>query len=107
MLKKNLQKGSIRWFIMTILAIIIASYFFDFSVQEAVEDEQTQSNFLYIKTQFMNFYDAYLRQPLDYFWNTIVVDLLWSTFIENLENIKSGEPTNFEQAASGLEIHYQ
>ncbi|MCI5050903.1 MAG: hypothetical protein MRY57_01185 [Candidatus Pacebacteria bacterium] len=77
------EKGSIRWIILIIIGLIIASYFFDFSVQEAIEDEQTQSNFEYIKTHALNFYNAYLRQPINFFWNEIVIDIIW----ENLQNI--------------------
>ncbi|MCA9351192.1 hypothetical protein KC929_00250 [Patescibacteria group bacterium] len=96
------QQGSLKWIIIIIVALVLASYFFDFSVQNAVEDEQTQSNFNYVKTHVVGFYNAYLRNTAEYLWNDVIVDLLWESFIENLERIKEGQPTVFEDAAPGV-----
>ena len=54
------QRGFLRWVIMLIIAIILVSYFFDFNLEEAVEDEQTQSNFQYILEQLRVFYETIL-----------------------------------------------
>lgn len=71
------EVGSIKWIILIILALVIASYFFDFNIQEAVEDEQTQSNFNYIKNNLITYYESYLKTPLDFFWNEIVINIIW------------------------------
>lgn len=65
------ERGSLKWIIIVIIAIIVASYFFDFNLQEAVEDEQTQSNFQYIINHIVEFYNQYLRPVVEYIWNFI------------------------------------
>jgi hypothetical protein len=90
--------GSLKWIILFIIALVAASFFFDFSLKEAVEDEQTQSNFSYIKDQLATFYTAYLKNTVDYLWNDIFIDLLWENFTQNLENVKNGEETIIEEA---------
>lgn len=100
---KTGESGSIKWIILIVIGIIIASYFFDFSVQEAVEDEQTQSNFNYLKEQLLNFYNLYLRNITEQFWN-FFIDNIWNVFLENMQSIENGEPTVFDEAAAGLTI---
>ena len=96
---KTGKRGSIKWIIIIVVGIILASYFFDFSVQDAIENEQTQSNFGYIRENLEYFYNTYLRASVEYLWNDIFIDLLWNTFVENLQAIQNGEPTVFDQAA--------
>lgn len=103
-MKIHTEKGSIKRIILLIIAIALASYFFDFSVQEVVEHEQTQSNYSYIKNHVVNFYQNYLHEPIRYLWDQIIVDLLWNPFVESLGDIKSGEPHIFEKAANNLKI---
>lgn len=64
---KNNQRGYIKWLIMLGIAIVLASYFFDFSIKEAVEDERTQENFEYVKDESKSFYDKHLREKIDTF----------------------------------------
>lgn len=87
--KKTGESGSIKWIILIIIALVIASYFFDFNVQEAIEDEQTQSNYNYIKTHLVNFYNAYLQQPIDFIWNDILIDFVWNNISGALQENSS------------------
>ena len=50
---KTGERGFIKWIIIIIIGLILASYFFDFSVQDAIEDERTQSNWEYIQTHYL------------------------------------------------------
>ena len=85
------NKGSIKWIILIIIGLVLASYFFDFNVQEAVEDEQTQSNFNYIKNHLVNFYDTYLRQTIDYVWNDVFIELIWNNITDQIESYLATE----------------
>jgi hypothetical protein len=96
--RKTGKSGSIKWILLIFIALVVASYFFDFSVQEAIEDEQTQSNFGYIKDNALYFYDTYLRNIFEYIWNM---------FTENMSNMQNGEPTVFDEAAANLNIGVQ
>jgi magnesium-transporting ATPase (P-type) len=61
--------GIIKWIIIIIAIIALASFFFDFSVQEVVEDEQTQENFQYIWTNLSSLYQTYLSHIINTIWN--------------------------------------
>lgn len=99
-MKINKQKGGIiKWLIIIIALIAAASFFFDFSIQEVIENEQTQSNFRYIWNQIFTFYNTYLADKVNYLWNDIFIDLIWNNFTSDLENMKAGEPTSFELAS--------
>lgn len=98
------NKGSVKWILLIIIALVLASYFFDFSVQEAIEDEQTQSNFGYIKNNISHFYDTYLKDFLATLWS-VFKEYVWGPFVENMDHIKNGEPTNLDQAAGNLQIN--
>lgn len=102
--QKNKQKGVIRWILLVIIALVLASYFFNFSVEEAVEDEQTQQNANYISQQLDTLWNNHLAEPADYLWNDIFLDLIWSAFTENLERLRNGENTVYEDNAPGVEL---
>lgn len=100
----NKKRGSLKWIFIIVIAIIIASFYFDFSIQEAVEDEQTQSNFAYVWNNIVTFYNTYLSEKVNYLWNDIFLDLIWNSFVGNMENLKAGEMTSIELAAPIIEI---
>tara|TARA_B100001179_G_scaffold218677_1_gene191626 strand:+ start:86 stop:352 length:267 start_codon:yes stop_codon:yes gene_type:complete len=82
-MKKQMQtgeRGFLKWIIMIAIAIIIASYFFDFNVQKAVEDEQTQSNFKYITTEIQDYYNDSIKPFIIDVWNSL------EAFFEELNN---------------------
>ena len=87
-------KGSIKWIILVIIGVIIASYFFDFDVQEAVEDEQTQSNFAYIKTSIINFYNQHLAQ---------IMEPIWDFFKNQVEHFTSDPEGYFDEVKESYE----
>lgn len=101
---RNTEQGSLKWIFIIIVALIIASFYFDFSIQEAVEDEQTQSNFTYLWNNIVTFYDTYLSEKVNYLWNDVFLDLIWSSFTENMQNIKEGDMTSIEIAAPSIEV---
>lgn len=74
------ERGFLKWIIMIAIAIIIASYFFDFNVQEAVEDEQTQSNFKYITTEIQEYYHNSIEPFIIESWDSL------ETFFEKMNN---------------------
>lgn len=100
----NREGGFIRWIIIIAIALVLASYFFDFSVQDAVEDEQTQSNFSYISTNVRQFWDNHLSTTAHYLWDDVFIDLLWDSFTANLEHLKEGENTIFEDSSPGVDL---
>ncbi len=103
-MKRKAQKGSLRWFIILVIAFIIASFYFDFDLKEAVEDEKTQSNFNYIKTHVVKFYNKNLSSHVDYLWNDIFIDIFWDSFVKDMKNLNLKEKTSFEKFAPSVEV---
>ncbi len=104
-MKKNKQKGSLRWFVILVIGLIIASFYFDFDLKEAVEDEKTQSNFNYIKTHVVDFYNENLSTHVDYVWNDVFKKLFWDSFVKDMNHLKLKEITSFETAAPSVAIN--
>ena len=98
------ERGLIKWILLIIIAIVLASYFFDFSVRDAVEDEQTQDNFGYIQTHTVSFWDKHLKSTANYLWDSIFIDLLWDSFNDKLQRIKDGEKNVFEDNSPGVGV---
>jgi hypothetical protein len=84
---KQRQQGSIlKWIIIIIAVIALASFFFDFSVQEVVEDQQTQENFHYIWSHLVSFYNSYLSELMNKLWN-FFIQYVWSNLGDGLAQL--------------------
>jgi hypothetical protein len=95
----NLQAGFIRLKTLVIIILILVLLgMFGVNVEEDVAgNEDVQENVSYVWTGVANFWDRYLADPSDYIWNDVFVDLIWGSFIVNMQAIRSGESaTNFE-----------
>ena len=91
-----MNKGFIIKFVLVLIALILILSFFGIDLQSVVESPQSQKNITYIVGLGKIVWDNYLSKPILYFWQNIFIDLLWESFVSNLERIKRGEPTDFE-----------
>ena len=87
--------GLIKFILLVIILIIVLSYF-NIDIRGIIEAPQTKENFGYLWGWSVFIWSEYLSNPILYFWNNIFIDLLWESFISNLERIKGGEPHDFE-----------
>lgn len=94
----NNQGGFIKIIILIVVIILILGYF-DISVRSIVEKESVRNNFAYVWNFVKGVWSKYLAGPASYFWNDFVVDLLWESFINNLERIKGGQDTTMIEGA--------
>ena len=92
-LKNN---GLIKLILIIIIAILVLSYF-SIDIRGVVESPQSQANFGYVGAWISAVWNTYLARPLCYLFNDIFINLLWSSFTDNLEKIKRGEPHDFNQ----------
>lgn len=100
----NIQKGGIiKWLMIVIALVALASFYFDFSVQEVVEDEQTQSNISYVSTHVSDFYKTYLSEKVNYLWNDVFLDFIWTNFKGNMETLKEGDSTRLNMLNTTLD----
>ena len=103
LIKNKNQQGFIKFILIIIIAIIILSYF-GFNLRAIVEAPETQGNLGYVWGGVAYVWNTWLVEPASYLWNDIFIDLLWDSFVDNMERIKSGEPTTIEQAAPVMNI---
>ncbi len=94
----NKQSGFIKLIFIIVVAIIILSYF-GFDLRSIVEAPETQGNIGYVWGGVVYVWENWLAGPISYLWNDIFIDLLWDSFIENLERIKGGETTTITELA--------
>ncbi|HEU0085839.1 MAG TPA: hypothetical protein VFQ59_02670 [Candidatus Paceibacterota bacterium] len=88
--------------IFWIAIIILVLSYFKINIRDVVESPETQENVQYVTDSSKTVWERYLEEPAGYVWNTIIVGLLWEAFINNLERVRDGKPTEFEEASPGL-----
>ncbi len=88
---KNDNRGLVKWIFLIVIAIIILSYF-GFDLRAIVEDDGTQDNIGYVWGGVVHVWEGYIKEPFDYLWNDIFIDLIWDVAVENLKRIKDGGP---------------
>ena len=93
---KQQNRGLIGILLTIIIAILIISYF-NINLQSLVEKPTTQQNVTYVTNAGTSVWNTYLSKPADYLWNTVFVNLLWNSFIDNMTRIKNGQPTTLQQ----------
>ena len=98
---KNDNKGLIKWIIIILIAVIVLS-FFGFDLRTIIESDLTQNNLGYLWGIGVTVWNEYLSRPILYFWHNIFINLLWDSFVENMERIKAGKPTTIEEMAPQL-----
>jgi hypothetical protein len=99
-LKQKGQKGiSILGFLFLGVILILVLSYYKISVRSVVESPTGQDNITYIGGGTKNLWDAYLKEPVSYLWNDVFVNIFWKAFINNMERIRDGKPTDFENAA--------
>ena len=84
--------------ILGIIAVLILSYY-KISIKEVVESPTGQSNINYVTDNTKTFWDKYLKDPATYLWNDIFIKIFWASFINNMERIRDGKPTDYEKFA--------
>ena len=90
----NTQHGFIRLVILLIIIIAVLSYF-NFDIKKFFESDIVRNNFNYAWNWVMYVWETYLAGPAGYLWNDVFIDLIWNSFIENLQRFKAGQGPGF------------
>jgi hypothetical protein len=98
MKKMPQNKGFIR-LILIIVAIVFFLGYFNIDIKQTVEKPTTQANIAYVQQTSTTVWSKYLQKPVTYFWDNIFINLLWNSFVLNMERIRDGQPTTLEQKA--------
>ena len=81
--------------ILGFIFILVLSYF-NISVKSVVESPTGQENINYVGGGTRNLWNDYLKAPASYLWNDVFVNIFWKSFINNMERIRDGKPTDYE-----------
>ena len=84
------------------ILILVLSYF-KISVKSIVESPEAQENIEYVGRGTRNLWNDYLQEPASYLWNDIFINIFWKSFINNMERIRDGKPTDYELAAPSVD----
>ncbi|MEK7190528.1 MAG: hypothetical protein AAB661_02070 [Patescibacteria group bacterium] len=96
----NTQKGiSILGILFWAVILILVLSYFRISIKSVVESPTGQENINYVGGGTKSLWTAYFAEPASYLWNDIWVKIFWRGFISNMERIRDGQPTDFDNAA--------
>lgn len=98
LLKKNKGMSLLKVLIIGFILIFILGYF-KINIKTVVESPDSQDNLNYVKGTSTTIWHMYLEKPASYLWNDVFVNIFWKAFILNMEKIRGGQPTDYEQAA--------
>ncbi len=83
------------------IIILVLSYF-KINVKSVVESPTGQENISYVRGGTRNLWNDYLKKPASYLWNDVFINIFWVSFINNMERIRDGQPTDYENFAPGV-----
>ena len=87
-----------------IILILVLSYF-GISIRAVVESPEAQDNIEYVEGGTRSLWNDYLKEPAEYLWNDIFINIFWESFISNMERLKDGQSTDFEIASPSIEFN--
>lgn len=103
---KNKGISIIGILLLGFILILVLSYF-KISIRSVVESPEGQDNIEYVGGGTRNLWNDYLKKPATYLWNDIFVDIFWKSFVNNMERIRDGKPTDYEVSAPSVDWQQQ
>ena len=97
---------SILGFLVLAAIVILVLSYFNISIKTVVESPAGQENIEYVKGGSKSLWDEYLEEPASYLWNDIWVKLFWRPFVDNMERLRDGRPTDLDKAGANLKVQY-
>ena len=89
--------------VLGVVIILVLSYF-HVSIKAVVESPAGQENINYVGGGAKSLWTAYLAEPVSYLWNDVWINIFWKGFISNMERIRDGKPTDFDNASNNLKV---
>ncbi|MFH1201014.1 MAG: hypothetical protein V1484_01645 [bacterium] len=105
---KNYHKQtgiSIIGMIFLAVVIILVLSYFNISIKSVVNSPTGQENVNYVREGTKSLWTTYLAEPVSYLWNDVCKNIFWKGFISNMERIRDGQPTDFDNAANNLKVN--
>lgn len=96
----NKKRGiSIIGILLLGFVLILVLSYFKINIKSVVESPEAQENINYVGGGTRNLWNDYLKKPVSYLWNDIFIDIFWKSFVNNMERIRDGKPTDYELSA--------
>ena len=95
-MKNYLQKGGMSILGMAIMAVfvfVILKSYFHIDLQAMFVNQQVLDSYHQTTAQIVDFWHTYLQHP---------VTFLWNSFIDNMQRIHNGQPTDFNLAGQNV-----
>jgi hypothetical protein len=89
--------------ILGVIIILVLSYF-KISIRSVVESPTGQDNINYVGGGTVNLWNEYLEKPASYLWNDVFINIFWASFIDNMERIRDGKATDYQNVAPTVNI---
>ena len=96
---KNKRGMSLLKMVIIGFILILVLGYFGISIKTVIENPTNTENIGYVKGSALVVWNNYLKKPLTYIWNDLLIDIFWKSFINNMERIRDGKPTDYETAA--------
>ncbi len=90
--------------VLGFVLILVLSYY-NISIKGVVESPTGQENLNYVGGTTRSLWDKYLAGPADYLWHDVWINIFWKGFISNMERIRDGQPTDFDNASQNLKVN--
>lgn len=104
-LLKNKQNGiSILGVLVLGVIIILVLSYFHISIKAVVESPTGKENINYVGGTSKSLWTTYLAEPASYLWNDVWINIFWKPFISNMERLRDGKPTDFDNAAPTVNL---
>ncbi len=103
---KNKGLSVIGILLLIAVAILVLSYF-NISIKGVVESPTGKENIHYVKGTTQTFWNKYIAGPAHYLWQDVWVNIFWRSFINNMERIRDGKPTDIDNAGKNLGVQQQ
>jgi len=98
--KKEKSRGiSLLGVLFLGLMLIFVLSYLGVDIKAVVQNPTTQNNINYVKGSGETVWDSFLKRPVSYLWNDVFIQIFWQSFINNMQRIRDGKPTDFENAA--------
>ncbi len=86
---------TIRNLVIVIIILVILGLTGVNVEEDVVGNETVQENTSYVWNGVQYVWNTYLAGPAQWIWQEVIVNILWHTFVENMERLRAGQPPTY------------
>lgn len=90
----NKERGVIGTIILIVIGLGLAGYFFDFNIIEFLKSDAVQNIWDYTKRAALIIWENFLRTPVIYIWQEVVIDIIWENIVRGADIVKDWVDAN-------------